>query len=323
MLIDEVKVRITAGHGGDGSASFNKNLMTLGPVGGNGGNGGSVYLEGVSDLSALNQFRFQKEIKADDGQEGRSQFRDGHNAQDKVLKIPVGTVVYDLKKRKKFEIDKVGQRVLLLRGGQGGKGNFHFRSSTNTTPKEFQPGRPGGSRDFRFELKMIADAGFVGLPNVGKSTLLNHLSNAKSKVANYEFTTLEPNLGVYNGLILADIPGLIAGASSGKGLGIKFLRHVERTKTLFHFIAADSVDPVGDYKIIRGELGKYNKNLLNKPEHILISKSDLISEQDIDLIVLKLAEFNKKVVSISVNQADSLLEVQKILDVLIQEKQQD
>jgi len=321
MLIDDVKIRVIAGSGGRGAVSFNKNLMSLGPVGGSGGSGGSIYVEGVSDLSALNQFRFKKEIKAKDGQDGRSQFRDGNNAEDIVLLVPVGTVVHNLKINEDLEITKIGQRILIVRGGRGGRGNFHFRSATNTTPKEFEYGRPGESLEIRLELKLIADVGFVGMPNVGKSTLLNELTNAKSKVANYPFTTLEPNLGAYYDLILADIPGLIEGASKGKGLGIKFLRHIERTKTLFHFVAADSVDPVVDYKTVRGELGTYNKLLLEKPEYVLVSKKDIVSPDIVSEAVKKLKKLNKNVTLISIFDWDSLELVKKILNNLISEKQ--
>ena len=338
MLIDDVKIRATAGTGGKGAVAFNKNLMSLGPVGGSGGKGGSVCVEGISDLSALNKFRFKKEFKTENGQDGRSQFRDGSNADDLVLKVPVGTVVHNLETGENIEITKIGQQAIITRGGAGGKGNFHFRSSTNTTPKEFEYGEPGESLEIRFELKLIADVGFVGLPNVGKSSLLNELTNAKSKVANYPFTTLEPNLGVYYDLILADLPGLIEGASLGKGLGIKFLRHIERTKILFHFVAADSTDPVSDYKTVRGELGAYNKMLLKKPEYVFLSKKDAVSEAAVDEASEKLKgakreissspssadgqtrKFNKDITQISIFDWDSIELVRKILNDLILEK---
>ena len=320
MLIDDVKIRATAGTGGKGAVAFNKNLMSLGPVGGSGGKGGSIYIEGISDLNALNKFRFEKEIKAKNGQDGRSQFRDGNDAKDLVLSVPVGTVAHNLKTGEDIEITKIGQQVVIARGGAGGKGNFHFRSSTNTTPKEFEYGEPGEFLEIRFELKLIADVGFVGLPNVGKSSLLNELTNAKSKVANYPFTTLEPNLGAYYGLILADLPGLIEGASAGKGLGIKFLRHIERTKILFHFVAADSADPVADYKTVRGELGAYNKMLLEKPEYVFLSKKDAVSEVAIDEASEKLKELNKNITQISIFDWDSIELVRKILNDLILEK---
>lgn len=320
MLIDDVKIRVTAGTGGKGMVAFNKNLMSLGPVGGTGGKGGSIYVEGISDLSALNKFRFKKEIKTENGQDGRSQLRDGRDADDLVLKVPVGTVVHNLETGENIEITKIGQISIIVRGGAGGKGNFHFRSSTNTTPKEFEYGKPGESFEIRFELKLIADVGFVGLPNVGKSSLLNELTNTKSKVANYPFTTLEPNLGVYYQLILADIPGLIKGASLGKGLGIKFLRHIERTKIIFHFVAADSTDPVSDYKTVRGELGTYNKMLLEKPEYVFLSKKDAVSETTANEASKKLKKLNKNITQISIFDWDSIELVKKILSDLILEK---
>lgn len=279
MLIDDVKIKILAGHGGHGVVAFNKNKMSLGPTGTSGGRGGSIYCEGVSDLSALNQFRFKKEFKAENGEIARGQFRDGHDGADLVLKFPIGTVIYNLTEGKDAEIKKVGERIILAKGGTGGRGNFHFRSSTNTSPKQSEPGTPGENFDLRLELKLIADIGFVGLPNAGKSSLLNELTKAQSKVGNYPFTTLEPNLGTYYELILADIPGLIEGSSGGKGLGIKFLRHIERTKILFHFISAESSSPDKDYKTIRKELGSYSKALLEKPEHIFLTKSDLLDKK--------------------------------------------
>jgi len=316
MLIDDVNVRISAGHGGKGAVAFNKNLMSLGPAGGAGGLGGSVYAEGVSDLSALGQFRFKKEFPAEDGRDGRGQFRDGHDGKDLILKVPVGTIAHNLTTGVDVEVDHVGERVLLAKGGNGGKGNFLFRSSRNTSPKQSQPGLPGESFEFRLELKFIADVGFVGLPNVGKSSLLNELTNANSKVANYAFTTLEPNLGTYYELILADIPGLIEGSSTGKGLGTRFLKHIERTRTLFHFISAESPTPVADYKTIREELGAYNKALLKKQEHLFLSKSDVVDEKKLKTILTKLKKIDPKVIAISIIDDESIKKVQKLLNAI-------
>jgi GTP-binding protein len=316
MLIDDVTIKVIAGDGGRGKVAFNTNMMSLGPVGGSGGDGGSVYLEGFSNLDLLNQLRFKKELKAGAGENGKSQFNDGVTGEDLVLKVPVGTVVHNLDTKTNEEITKVGQRILVAKGGHGGKGNFHFRGPHNTSPKQFQEGLPGQQYTLRLELKLIADVGFIGLPNVGKSSLLNELSNAKAKVANYQFTTLEPNLGVYYHLILADIPGLIEGASSGKGLGIKFLRHVERTKVLFHFISVESADPAGDYKTIRKELGEYNKELLDKPEFLFLSKSDMITPAELKKKMTILKKINKKVIAMSIHDSDSLDAVKKILNSL-------
>jgi GTP-binding protein len=316
MLIDDVNVRISAGHGGKGNVSFNKTLMSLGPAGGSGGKGGSVYAEGVSDLSALGQFRFKKEFAAEDGMYGRDQFRDGHDGKDLILKVPVGTIAHNLTTGVDVELEHTGERVLLAKGGNGGKGNFLFRSSRNTTPKQSQPGLPGESFEFRLELKFIADVGFVGLPNVGKSSLLNELTNANSKVANYAFTTLEPNLGTYYSLILADIPGLIEGSSTGKGLGTRFLRHIERTRTLFHFISAESPTPVADYKTIRAELGAYSKALLKKPEHLFLTKSDVVDAKTLKSTLTKLKKIDPKVMAISIIDEDSIKNVKKLLNTI-------
>jgi len=320
MLIDDVVIKIKAGDGGRGAVAFNKNLMSLGPVGGDGGDGGSIYFEGVSDLSALAQFRYKKEIETKNGENGKQQFNDGADAQDLIFKVPVGTVVKNLDTGEINEITKIGQKVLSAKGGRGGKGNFKFRSSLNTSPKQFQYGTPGESFTIQLELKLIADVGFIGLPNAGKSSLLNELTKAKSKVANYPFTTLEPNLGAYYELVLADIPGLIEGASKGKGLGIKFLRHVERTKILFHLISAESENPARDYKIIKNELKKYSETLAQKPEHLFLAKSDLIALKELKKKLATLKKIDKKVLAISIHDWDSLEKVKKILNKIQKEK---
>ena len=313
MLIDEVTIKVAAGAGGKGAVAFNKNVKALGPAGGTGGNGGSIYFEGVSDLNALSQFRYKKNIEADNGGDGRGQFIDGKDGGDLVLRIPVGTVI---KKQdgSTREILKTGERILIAEGGHGGKGNFHFRSPRNTTPIRFQEGLTGEHFTLKLELKLIADVGFIGLPNAGKSSLLNELTEAKSKVANYAFTTLEPNLGSYYGLILADIPGLIEGANTGKGLGIKFLRHIERTKTLFHLVSAESESPVKDYKTIKKELKSFNKELLKKQEYLFLTKGDMFPGKEIKKKIALLKKLNKNVLAISIHDWDSLEKVKKILN---------
>jgi GTP-binding protein len=316
MLIDDVHIKIRAGHGGRGASVFNKVMMSLGPAGGRGGNGGSVFLVGVSDIGALGQFRHKKDFAAENGREGRGQFRDGNNGADLILKVPVGTVAHNLTTGAAIEIQHVGESVCIAEGGYGGKGNYLFRSPRNTSPTEFQPGLAGEMFDFRLELKLIADVGFVGLPNVGKSSMLNMLTNANTKVANYPFTTLEPNLGVYYELILADIPGLIEGSSAGRGLGIKFLRHVERTRVLFHFVSAESPNPVADYRTIRKELGAYNKALLKKTEYLFLSKSDVADSADVKKKLAALKKINKGAIAVSINDPESVNKVKKILNAI-------
>lgn len=320
MLIDDVTISITAGNGGRGAVAFNKNAQSLGPVGGGGGRGGSVYFEGIADLNALRQFQFKKKLGAENGGNGKGQFCDGKDGADLVLKIPVGTVIHNLETGYDEEITAIGGRVVAAKGGIGGRGNFHFRSSTNTSPTQFQPGLPGEKFGFRLELKLIADVGLVGFPNAGKSSLINELTNAKSKVANYPFTTLEPHLGAHYELILADIPGLIEGASANKGLGVKFLRHIERTKILFHLISAESDNPAKDYAVIREELGAYNKALLDKKEYLFLSKSDMVAPADLKKKLIVLKKINKTATPISIHDSDSIETVKKILNDIAKEK---
>ncbi len=314
MIVDDVKIKVVSGDGGDGAVAFNKNLMSLGPVGGNGGNAGSIFVEGVADITALNQFRFKKLIKTKNGEKGQAQFRNGNNSEDITFKVPVGTVIHNLTTGKDFEILNIGQKILIAKGGRGGRGNYTFRSSTNTTPKEFEKGSLGQSFELRLELKLVADIGLIGLPNAGKSSLLNELTNSKSKVADYPFTTLEPSLGAYFELIIADIPGLIEGAAAGKGLGIKFLRHVERTKILFHLISADSPDPAKDYQTIRQELGDYSKILLEKKEYVFLSKCDNVSEKEVETKLKQLKKINPETYPLSIIQPETLDSVKQILN---------
>ncbi len=321
MLVDEVTINVKAGNGGKGGVAFNRNLMSLGPTGGAGGAGGNIFLEGVANLNALEHFRHQKDWEAENGGVGRGQFVDGKDGPDIFLPVPVGTVVKNLSSGLETEILKIGEKIIVARGGHGGKGNFHYRSATNRSPRQFGPGTPGESATLSLELRIIADVGLIGFPNAGKSSLLNTLTKAKSKVANYPFTTLEPNLGAYFDLILADIPGLIEGASTGKGLGHKFLRHIERTKVLFHLIASDSNDPVADYQTIREELKKHNPELLSKPEYVFLSKSDLISLEELNAkekILTK--KIKSPVSSFSIIDDESLIPLKKILAEIEKEK---
>ena len=306
MITDEVKIKIRAGHGGDGSVAFEKTKMSLGPTGGRGGNGGNVYFEGVSDLTALNKYKSKREYWAEDGKRGKGDKSSGHNGKDIILTVPIGSVLHDLKTGKEFEITKPEEKILAPKGGLGGRGNFFFRSSTNTSPEEYEEGKPGQEFEFFIELRLIADIGLIGLPNAGKSSLLNELTNANVKVANYSFTTLEPNLGVLDNLIIADIPGLIEGASLGKGLGIKFLKHIRRTKVLVHCVSSESEKPAKDYKIVRKELQDFAEELAEKKEIILLTKSDLVSEKKIAKKISVLKKINPDIFPVSIHDWDSL-----------------
>lgn len=321
MLVDDVTIKLSGGRGGRGMVGFNKTKGNLGPTGGNGGPGGDVILEGVSDISALLQFRYKKDFVAEPGHDGTTRLRDGTRGRDLVLKVPTGTVVTNLDTLDTHEITKAGEQLTVAKGGFRGRGNFHFRASTNTTPMESEMGEPGESFSFRLELKMIADVGIIGLPNAGKSSLLNELTGAHSKIGNYAFTTLEPHLGAYYGLILADVPGLIEGSSEGKGLGDKFLRHIERTRVLFHLVSAESDDVVRDYKIIRDELKAYNPVLVEKKEYVFLTKVDLVDKKDAETKLKLLTKLNKSTIALSVIEDAKLGEVKKILGKLTSLKQ--
>jgi len=320
MLIDDVTIKARAGKGGNGMVAFAKTLMNQGPTGGDGGRGGDVIVRGINDLGALRPFKTKKLVVAKDGDQGAQNMKTGANGKDGVIVVPVGTIVHDLTHKKDYEIKKAGEEIVILKGGNGGFGNFYFRSSTNTTPQQSNPGKTGEDAELRLELKLIADIGFVGYPNVGKSSLLNELTNASSKVANYKFTTLDPHLGVYFELILADIPGIIEGASEGKGLGHKFLKHIERTNILFHFIASDSENPARDYDIIREELGKFNPELLKKEEWIIVSKTDESNPQAVKKIVDKLKKKNPNVVALSLLDDESIKDLKKVLNKIKEDK---
>jgi len=321
MLIDDVTIKVKAGNGGDGSVAFNKNMMELGPTGARGGNGGSIYGIGVSELDTLKQFRYIKEIIAQNGKNGRGQFIDGPSGEDIYIKLPIGTIIHNLNNKTDVEIIKVNEKVLITKGGIGGRGNFHFRSSTNTSPKQFEEGKQGEEFNIRLELKLIADIGLVGLPNAGKSSLINEITHAKSKVANYPFTTLEPHLGVFENLIIADIPGLIEGASQNKGLGIKFLRHIERTKIIFHLISCENEKPISSYRQIRKELEKYNKIFKTKKEYIILTKTDIISSEKLEKLKKQFKKINSNIFCISIYDYDSIENIKKLLYKLNDKKQ--
>ena len=319
MLIDEAVINVRGGSGGNGAASFRRNAQTAkgGPDGGNGGNGGNVYLKGIDDVTALAQFRYKKKFSAEDGIKGGKQNLYGRNGRDLVISVPIGTQITDKVTKGSFEVANSQDKILVARGGKGGRGNNEFKSATNQTPLYAEKGEMGESRQFILELKLIADIGLIGFPNSGKSSLLSVLTNANPKIGNYPFTTLEPNLGVLGGLIIADIPGLIEGASGGKGLGIKFLKHVEKTKVLVHCIDIQSESLSKDYQTIRSELKAYNESLINKPEIILITKADLVDEKTREARLRLIKKLNNNSFLISIYSNEQLSNFKKvILDML-------
>lgn len=308
MLIDHVTLHIKAGKGGDGVVRWRreKGIPFGGPAGGDGGKGGDVYLRVIRDIQALSIYKHKKEWDGEEGEAGQKRSMHGSNAKDLFLQVPLGAVVYNREYDKTYECMEEGD-ILILRGGKGGLGNEKFKSATNRTPEEFTKGEKGEFAIFDIELKLIADAGLIGLPNAGKSSLLNALTRAGAKIGDYPFTTLEPNLGVYFSYVLADIPGLIEGASDGKGLGHKFLRHITRTNALVHLVAADNDDVAKVYTTIREELGKYDKELLKRDEIVVLSKIDTVSKEEVAEKVKALKKASKKeVVTLSLYQDDSV-----------------
>jgi len=304
MFITEINIKFIAGNGGKGKVSFYKNRR--GPDGGNGGKGGSIYISATSDIYALNNLTKNIEIKAENGQDGMANKKNGRNADDLEIKLPIGTVITDKDTNEIFEIINKNDHFRLCSGGSGGLGNFEYRSGTNTTPLYAQNGLKGQQRDLEINLKLIADYGLIGFPNAGKSSLLKELTSAKPKIDNYPFTTLEPNLGELDGKIIADIPGLIKGASKGKGLGVKFLKHIERVCLLLHCISCEDNDLIKSYRTIRNELKEFNPKLMDKQEIILLTKTDLKSEKEINFCLNVLKETKKQILPVSINDWDSL-----------------
>lgn len=285
-FVDYVKIHCTSGNGGKGSTHFRreKYIPKGGPDGGDGGRGGHVILRGNSQLWTLLHLKFSKHIKAGHGKDGSGNQKTGGYGEDKIIEVPVGTIARDEETGEIiFEISEDGQEMILVKGGRGGMGNSHFKSPTNQTPRNAQPGEPGGEGWKVLELKLLADVGLVGFPNAGKSTLLSVVSAAKPEIGNYPFTTLRPNLGIVSyrttrSFVMADIPGIIEGASEGKGLGLRFLRHIERNSLLLFMVAADADDVAAQYHILLNELQQFNPELLVKDRILAITKSDMLDE---------------------------------------------
>jgi GTPase len=295
MFIDYAEIEIAAGNGGDGAIAFRreKYVPKGGPSGGNGGNGGNIILKADPNLFTLLDFRYKRKYKAQNGEPGGSSRKDGKFGKDVVIKIPVGTIVKNAETGKLiFDLNKAEEEIVIAKGGRGGKGNSNFATPTNQAPRKAEPGKEGESLKVVLELKLIADVGLVGFPNAGKSTLISRISAAKPKIADYPFTTLEPNLGIvkyseYKSFTVADIPGIIEGAHEGKGLGLKFLKHIERTRILLFLIDITSDNYQRDYDILFNELKSYSKKLAEKKKIISLSKADLAGDIDLKKIVKK------------------------------------
>lgn len=311
MFVDEVKLKIVAGRGGNGRASFFPNRK--GPNGGDGGNGGSVYIGIDKQLSNLNKYSGISQFVGNEGGLGGPNKRHGSHGEDLTIFVPVGTTVVDIETKQQTELTDQNPRVLICKGGNGGRGNDYFKSATNQTPMNATPGLPGQIRDVHLIQKLIADYGLIGIPNTGKSTLLNELTAAKAITANYAFTTLEPNLGVFDKKVIADIPGLIEGASTGKGLGIKFLKHIEKVKLLIHCISAESKDVVKDFETVMNELELYNAIVAKKDMIVLLTKIDLVSEEEVQEKLKELKKLSDRVYPISVIDPKSIETLKKLL----------
>lgn len=325
-FLDRAKIYIKAGDGGNGGLSFRheKFLEFGGPDGGNGGDGGDVYFEGSDCLNTLIDYRYQQHFKAQRGQNGMSANCYGAGGNDLILKVPVGTEILDESGTLQLaDIVENGQRVMIAKGGTGGFGNNHFKSSTNRAPRRADKGKPGEELWVWLQLKLIADVGLLGFPNAGKSTFLSKVSRAKPKIADYPFTTLIPQLGVvsYSGkeFVIADIPGLIEGAHEGRGLGDKFLAHIERCKILVHLVDLSQEKPLSMYEALRNELCMYSKELSEKPEIIVLNKIDLLDKKDLDKIVGKFSGENKQVYAISALRKDA---IDTVLDCVVKQLSQ-
>lgn len=315
-FIDELKIYAVAGDGGDGVIRWRheKGNEYGGPSGGNGGRGGAVFVVAVRDLHLLSRYRVKKEFSAERGEDGKSDSLYGANGEDLNIALPIGSVITNIRTGEKISLLKEGEKIMLLKGGIGGRGNESFKSSTNRSPQESTKGLPGQKEEFFVEILLIADIGLIGLPNAGKTSLLNTLTQAKGKVGDYPFTTLEPSLGEFFGYIIADIPGLIEGASSGKGLGHKFLRHIKRTKILLHLISLENEDPVKVYEIIRKELEQFDSSLLDKKEIVILTKTDLIEDKEyLKKIIEKMRKKVHTIKTISLYDDDLIKELQDFL----------
>lgn len=307
MFVDEITIYAKAGDGGNGVVRWRqeKYKPMAGPSGGDGGRGADVFVRAVPDINQLAKYTGNKNFIAADGGAGMKDSLTGKNGETLYIDVPVGSRVTDIDRNRVVELTEVGQTERILKGGGGGLGNEHFKSSTNQSPTQSTNGHKGEAGNFLIEVSLMVDIGFVGLPNAGKSTLLNALTNAQSRIGAYPFTTLEPHLGAMYEFIIADIPGLIEGAAEGKGLGHKFLRHVSRTKMILHLVSLDSADPEKDYYTILGELSQYDKSLAGKEQWIILTKKDLVNQDKIDSIVKALAKTENRVFVVGQDDPES------------------
>ena len=321
-FIDELNIHIKAGNGGEGVVRWRheKGIERAGPAGGNGGKGGDVYIRAIRDVGILERYKNTKEFSAEKGESGMKKSMHGKNGEDLFIDLPIGSIVTNLETREVFNLIEDGKEVKILNGGKGGLGNEYFKSSTNRAPEQQTDGKSGEEADFYIELELVADAGLIGLPNAGKSSLINELTNSRSKIGAYQFTTLEPALGDMHGFILADIPGLIEGASEGKGLGHKFLRHIKRTKVLLHCISLENEDVVKAYKVIRKELKDYSEELAEKKEVIILTKTDLIDGKKLASAVKKIEKLNKNILTATVYDNESMKKLRDDLIKILRDK---
>lgn len=321
-FVDEITIHMAAGDGGNGVVRWrhDKGKEFAGPAGGDGGNGGSVYVVGSRDLGLLYKYRHQKDFDAERGVDGGSDSLFGRNGKDFTLVLPVGSVVTLLDTNKVYEVLTEDEPILILEGGRGGIGNERFKSSKNRSPTQCTLGKPGQQSDVHIELRLVVDVGFLGFPNAGKSSLLNELTNASAKIGAYQFTTLEPNLGAFFGYVLADIPGLIEGAASGKGLGHKFLRHVSRTKMLLHLISLENENVLDAYNTIHKEVVEFGNGLAEKDEIILLTKTDLVDDARIAEAKAQLKKTGREIYAISVIDEESIKNFRDILIKKLREK---
>ncbi len=311
MFVDQITIYAKAGDGGDGVVrwSHEKFKPMAGPSGGNGGKGGDIIVRAVRDVNLLAKYTGEKRFEAERGEDGMNKGLFGKNGKDLIINVPVGSIITDVARDRVYEFMVEGAEEKIFKGGGGGLGNKYFKSPVNRSPEQATAGRKGEEGELQIALSLVVDVGIIGMPNAGKSTLLNTFTNARSKIGDYPFTTLEPHLGDFYGFVLADIPGLIVGASTGKGLGHTFLRHVTHTKMLLHLVSLDERDVLERYQAIRNELKTYSEELLAKEEWIVLTKNDLLNKADFDIIKGDIDKLEKRVFVISIKSGEGVKEL--------------